>query len=526
LLNGTTISIMSTNSFLKSTVILSVIGILFQLVGVFFMIEVARLFGANPEVDAYYYVLGFYFFVILVFQNVLKITLMPILIDERLNNKESILAFNNVLLSYTFLFITVITLIIVFISQTSLLSYLIPQDSSIELYRQLFLFGSPILLLNIIYSILSLIYNSTQKFGFLEFILNLRIVFAYIILLIFYQKFGTFTLIIGNLIGQFMVVVVALFYLQKIKLINFKFDFKYNQVLINISKLSLLSLFAGVFNAAQPIISNYFLGNFSPGGSITILSNLQKVASIPGILFTSSFMTVFLSYISRLEVESNFEKIRDGVTRSLSVISTVILPVILIMFITKDEVMFILFKNTKLTAVNLEKMSFGLVILLMSFYFLQIYSLLFRILVARKLLREILFFNFISFIVHFFLIFLFVNVLNLDVIGTVCAMCLSNLFIAVFSFAYLYIKFKVFNLSYISKNYFKTTLSLLITFFLAKALYNQFPIIIYDNILFGVITFSIFIFFLYVLFLRILRQDDLLYIKNILLSKVNKSASI
>jgi putative peptidoglycan lipid II flippase len=517
---------MPTNSFLKSTLILSLIGILFQFVGVFFMIEVARIFGANSDVDAYYYVLGFYFFVILVFQNVLKITLMPILIYERENNKESILTFNNVLLSYAFLFITVITLLIVFISQTSLISYLIPQNSSIELYRQLFLFSAPILLLHIIYSILSLIYNSTQKFGFLEFILNLRIVFAYIILLIFYSKFGTFTLIIGNVIGQFMVVMVALFYLQKIKLIKFKFEFKYNQALINISRLSLISLFAGLFNAAQPIISNYFLGNFSPGGSLTILSNLQKVASIPSILFTSSFMTVFLSHISRLEVESNFEKIRNTVTKSLSAISTVILPVILIMFITKDEIMFILFNNTKLTVENLETMSFGLVIFLISFYFIQIYSLLFRIFIAKKLLRIILFFNFISFIVHFFLTFLFVNVLNLNVIGTVCAMCFSNLFIAVFSFAYLNYKFKFFNLGYIVKNYFKTTLSLLIIFLLTKGLYNQFLTIFYDNNLIVVITFSIFIFLLYVIFLNILRQDDLLYIKKILLSKVNKFASI
>lgn len=511
---------------IKNTLILSIIGIIFQVVGVFYMIDVAKIFGANGKVDAYYYVLGVYFFFTLIFQNVLKSILMPVLMYERKNNINNITSFYNGLLSYSIVILTLVTFLIIFISQSDLVFYILPKNSSIETYRQFFILSAPVLFLSVIYSIFSSIYNSIQKFGLLDIFLNLRIIISYIFLIILYHKYDEYSLIIGNLIGLFMSVILTFFYLQKIKLIKFKFEFKTNLSLRKIFMSSPIPLIASIFTAFQPMVSNYFLGTYSSQGSLTILSNLQKIASIPTIIFTSGFLTVFLTQISKIEVEKNNFELKKTVSKSISAVSTFVLPTILLLYIIRNELIQVLFKNSKLTEEHLEIMSNGMTIFLFSFYFLQIYSLLFRIYVVKKLLFKILFLNVLSFICHYILTFVFVKVYNFDVIGTIGSMLLSNAFTTLYSFYYLHKKFRIFEINHLLRNMFKTLLTGFIIFILSDNAYHQLAYKYSNKFMLFTISYSILFVIAFFFFTILFKNDDILYLKNkvhIILKKYNIS---
>ncbi len=485
------------------------------------MIKVAQIFGADSKIDAYYYVLGIYLFLILILQNVLKTVLMPILIDEQKNNSKNIIEFYNGLLSYSFLFLLVITLISIFIIQSDLFVYLLPINSPLLLYRQFFLLGLPLVFLNIIYSIFSLIYNSYQKFGVLEFLLNLRIPIAFIILIVLHKKLDTISLMIGNLVGQLIVVASAFYFLSSKNILNFKFNFQLSNSLKYVFKFSVIPLLAGVFNAMQPLISNFFLANYSSQGSITMLSYIQKISSIPTILFTSSFMTVFLSHISKLELDNNKVEIKKSITKSISSIGTLVLPVILYLFIIRQDLVNFFFKDSKLTAENLHVITSGLLLFLVSFYFSQIYSLLFRIFIAKKLLNMVLLINFISFFIHLLLTVLFVKIFKMDLLGTIISILSSNVLIVLISFVYINLKFNVLDLNYLYFNFIKTFISLVITFLIMTPLYSFISSIFIHFLIINLILFSI-LFFIFNFFIQyIVRNQDVLTFRDKIFSLIN-----
>lgn len=501
-------------NLIKNTLVLSLIGILFQVIGVFFMIRVAQIFGANSKVDAYYYVLGIYFFLIQILQNVLKTILMPIVLSEQKNNSDNILDFYNGLISYSILFLTLISACFCVIILSDALQYIVPKSSSLVFYRQFFLFGLPLLFLNILYGIFSIIYNSYQRFGILEFLLNSRIVFVFIFMILLHRKLDTFSLIIGNLVGQIVVVVSAFYFLNREGILKFKFNFRLTPSLKYLFKFSVIPLIAGLFNASQPLVSNYYLANYSSEGAITLLAYLQKISSIPTLLFTAGFMTVFLSHISKLEVYSDIIEIRKSVTSSLSSLNTIVLPLILYLYIIREELFSLFFQNSKLTFGDLQIMKSSLLFFLISFYFLQIYSLLFRILIAKKLLRNVLFINILSSIIHLVLTIVLVKHFSFDLLGIIISMLSSNVAIVLFSFLYIHYRFHIFHFRYLLMNFFKTTFSLILTFFVMNYLYARMFYSYDKSVIFNLFLFSFLFFTLNYLLQIIAKNKDILALNS------------
>jgi peptidoglycan biosynthesis protein MviN/MurJ (putative lipid II flippase) len=485
-----------------------VIGVLFQLIGLLFMILVAKKFGANAKIDAYYYIIAIHFFLITVIQNVFKIILLPILIFEKNNNPQQIdLLFNNLIIVSS-IFSLSLTLLVIGFANLEIFKSFFPSNLSIEYYRSILYLSSPLIFLNVLSSILSNMYNSYQKFGILEALFNSRIFISFLFFYLFSDYLQINSLILGNVIGQFIVLFISIYYLKSIKILNFKFEFRFHKSLIGISKVSIIPLISTVLVAFQPLVINYFLTKTNVLGSISLFNYSQKIASIPTIIFSAGMLTVFVSHVSNLEVKGYAAEIKNTTTKSVSFLITLILPLIIFISFARFEIVSILFNKSNLTSGQLLEISNTTVLLLLSLGFLQIHSILSRIFIVKQNTRILFFLSIGSFIIQVSSIYVFVIILNFLTYGVSFSLITTNAIILSLSIWYNIAKYNSIEINYIFKNFIKTIPAifiLLIIYFFGNNISN-----IIQNV-FVTLFFKLFIIvFIYFSSLFYFKHSDIL----------------
>lgn len=514
------------SQILNQTILTSGINVLFQVIGLYYLKKIIDIFGATTELDAYYYTMSFYLILIAVFQNYFKIILTPALVKELESNRANVVNFQNKILSVSTVVLLFLTLLIVLFSQTDYLYILLPQNSNISLYQKLFLYSSPILYLTIILGIFSSIFNSKLKFGLIEFISGTKIIIALIILILLHTKFSYVVLILGNVISLVVVNIIVFIYLHKKEFINFKFDLKIDKSLLMLLKTSSLPLISGIISSLQPIVSNYLLLSNSSKGSLTLFNIIQKFGSIPSLVFTSGFLTVFISHISKFEAENDYEKVKSSITQAISNILTINLPLIILFYLVKNDFLLFLLGDTKLNNNQIDEISVNMLWVLISLLFLQIYSVLWRVLVIKNEYKLILNLSLFNFFFSFIFFYILTKYFNYEIFGIVLSTFFVNASVLVYTIIYINKKYFYLDYKYLLLNFYKTFLSALITYIVYNCtlIYIEFLFSSYVKIV--SLFVSVFIFCItYISIQYALKQKDIIYFVNIFFQKFKLTSS-
>ncbi len=491
---------------LKQSSLLTLIGVFFQLIGLIFMVLVAKKFGADSKVDAYYYVIALHFFLIAIIQNVFKIVLLPVLIYEKEKNPHELnLLFNNLIFISIALSLLVTFFLIIFVN-LDFSRFFFPKDLDFEYYKYLVYLSSPLIVLNILSSIISNIYNSFQKFWFLEIVFNSRVLISFLIFYFFSDKIDILSLILGNVLGQFIVLLFAIYHLVARDIVNIKFDLQLHSSIKSISKLTYLPFLATILGAFQPLVNNYFLVEAHIVGNVSLFNYAQKIASIPTLIFSAGMLTVFVSHVSKLEVENKTEEVRNIITKNISFLVTLLIPSILFLFLIRFKLINLIFSGAKFSSSQVLIISNTLVILFVSFFFLQIHSLISRIFIVKQNTNFLVFISIIAFFVYLVSIYVLLFIFKFENYGISFALIVTNFVVCISSFFVANFKYDSINTKYVFLNLVKSLFVTIPMYFLFVEL------TLYVDYLFNNLAGIIALFLLFILlnsaFLFLLRQND------------------
>lgn len=484
------------------------------------MVLVAKKFGADSKVDAYYYIIAVHFFLIAIIQNVFKIVLLPILIYEKEKNPDELnLLFNNLIIISIILSLLVTFVLIVFIN-LDFSRFFFPNELNFEYYKYLVYLSSPLIVLNILSSIVSNIYNSFQKFWFLEIVFNSRVLISLIVFYFLSDKIDVLSLILGNVLGQFIVLSIALYHLVANDIIKIKFELRLHRAMKSISKLTYLPFLSTILVAFQPLVNNYFLVEAHIEGNVSLFNYAQKIASIPTLIFSAGMLTVFVSHVSKLEVENKIEEVRNTITKNISFLVTVLIPSILFLFLIRFRLINLVFSGAKFSSSQVLIISNTLVILLVSFFFLQIHSLISRVFIVKQNTNFLVLISVIAFFVQLGSIYLLLYNFKFEIYGISIALIVTNFVVCVSSFLVANLKYNAINSKYVLLNLFKSLLVTFPMFFLFSELSNYIDDM-FSNLIAIIILFLLFILF-NSSFLFLLRQNDFIsFIQKLYLLRKN-----
>lgn len=443
---------------LKQSSALTIIGVIFQIFGLLFMLLVAKKFGANAQIDGYYYIIAFHFFIITIIQNVFKIVLLPILITERTINPDQInLLFNNLFFLISS-FAVILSIILIVLASSGMLQFFFPKSLDYDYYKDLFILSSPLILLNVSSSILINIYNSFQKFWILELINNSKFLINLVFFYFFFDLLHINSLVLGNILGQLFILGFFIFYLSKTGIVSFKFNLKIHDSLGKITRLSFIPFLSTIIVAFQPLIINFFLLNTNISGSISLFNYSQKIASIPTVIFSAGMLTVFVSHISLLEANGNGEGIKNTTSKSVSFLFSFLLPIIAFIYWARYELISFLFKSDVFSKHQLTNISNTTTLLLVSLVFLQIHSLISRIFIAKQNTKLLFILSVIGSLLQILLIYVFVKKIHLIEYGIPVSIVITNFVILLLSIIYSILKYDLLNIKYILRNLLLSTL--------------------------------------------------------------------
>ncbi len=343
------------NTILSKSTYTTFYVILSQLFGIILTMFVAKKFGANEKVDIIYYVINVASFIIALFTNIFKTTLIPFVYKETKQNSITIYEIQNIFLSYFTLILFALALLMFFLAQTKYFFVAFPFSINLNLIKQIFYYAIPFIFISVLQSLMSTYSNIHFKFGIAE-IVNVFKIFIVLFFVIFLSnKLNESSIIIGNLLGVFISFILTIYYLIRSNLLNYKFDFRHFIIFRNMIYESFKPLLTSFLISSQILITNYLLSIFGSIGSITLLAFSQRFSSIPTLLFSSGFLTVFLTYSSKLEADNKDAELKNTITKSLSFLTFLVLPSIIFFSIVQEDFVKILtiYTSFNLTDCNL-----------------------------------------------------------------------------------------------------------------------------------------------------------------------------
>ena len=469
------------------------------------MIQVAKKFGADSSIDAYYYVIAFHFFLISIIQNVFKIVLLPILIFEKEKNPSGInLLYNNLLVIGLLISLVMTCMLIIFIN-LDISQDLFPKNLEINFYKNLIYLSAPIVFLNVLSSVVISIYNSYQKFWVLEVVFNSRIMVSFIIFYFFSDNINVLSLVLGNVLGQLIVLLVGLYYIIKKKIVRLNFELKLHSSVRSISKLSFFPLLSTILVAFQPLISNYFLVQTNVIGNVSLFNYSQKIASIPTLIFSTGMLTVFVSHVAKLEVQKHFLEIKNTITKAISFLISLLIPTICFLYLIRIKIIKLIFNETNFSDSQILIISNPLIILLISYLFLQIHSLVSRIFIVKQNTGFLFLISLVAFLIQIIAVFVFIKEFHYSIYGVPFALISTNLFVSIISFSAAYFKYNSIDIRYVLINLLKSIVTSLIVFYLCSK-FNNYTII--DNDYFSIIGLFFLFSFGNAFILYIVKQQD------------------
>jgi peptidoglycan biosynthesis protein MviN/MurJ (putative lipid II flippase) len=441
-------------SIFKSSLKVSSISFLTQVLSIVNVIQIISLFGTSLNVDLYYLVLS----ISLYFSNILGQLFKNILIPQLFaieDNEE-----RNFFIKFLH------TLIILFVTGLIIISFLFfPVSGSILGSNSIILIYSAVLVsVNLLISFYNAILFFKSNYTYGEYINLFRIILQIFIILLLNKNFNSQVLILSLLI-PLILSLILLFGKTKIGYIyNLNYE-KSNQIKLFLRN-SIKTFLVLALVSSQNVVSNVF--NFNIGDGLNSIYNYsQKISVIPSIIFNGSFLTILLVKLSSNksnQSQFNFELL----SKLLYLISVIFSFFVGIVFLN-TEYFFEYFLLNKFNSDFSSYFTDYVNILLLASFFQIMYSIILRDYFSKNKVNRSLYISIIGFILYFFflLFFNFVGLRNYSV-------PFANVFSVLILFLIVSFDMGYFELKISNGNLFFNILLICLTTFLSLTLTNYF----------------------------------------------------
>lgn len=322
-----------------------------SVVGLAYSILQVRFFGASAEMDAYFVAMSAVYMITSLIQGG---QLSEVFLPEYLKQKAkfgSETAHN--LLSAILTRMTLIVSIILIISY--LLSPIIIDltgpglhSEFKELGTQLFSLSLILIFFTLIGSFVDTTLNAEQIFGRSELSGLINGLVSIGILVVFYGKYGIFTLVYALLVGKLIEFVISLYFLKKI---GYKYKLVWSSPQYNVFNFFKVILTTSGYVGATQVYSVTMtaMTSFLPVGSLTIFNYVTQLSSKASNIIMGPISTVFFSKFSTIVSEGK-KNLVSYLKKPLSYIFVITFIIFCFIIIVGNELLHLLWSKKSLNA--------------------------------------------------------------------------------------------------------------------------------------------------------------------------------
>lgn len=445
-----------TRRIFKDSVLVSIIGLVTQVVSFLIPLLIAMKFGASVETDAYYLAISIPTLLIgVIVGGSIKLVFIPIFVEELHKNPEN----ERVIIGGSvFLLLALSFIIAALVSALVLLGVLSfsGNEELAKLSKGIVLELLPIIPISILHKLYVAVYQSRQKFGYALFSETIKAVFISLCILFLSKRIGIQSIVVGQIGGHFLAAsMVAYLNWHSFKTLPFpKFIFPEGT-----RRMLRLSAFAlGAFGIVQlsPFFSRFFAA-LLPTGSITIFSLAEKLVLIPSLILSGNIGAVITSHWSKQIAIGNFEDVKSSCNNLVSGIFMIIVPLTAGLIILSVPIVATLFQRGEFTAEDSIRTSRVFSILAIGFVPTYLHMVIVRILHVMKLMKALFWLSLSGVIVAIPSMYLLGIVLTLGNEGIALSIIIGSYVTFGFTTVFIQRKYKILNWKTLFVPLFKTT---------------------------------------------------------------------
>lgn len=357
----------SLSPILTSSLILGALTLVIKVLGYFEKLILAYYFGTSYEIDVYNVVVAIVFSVFIIFREVVEPGFLHAFL-KALNLKDIPGAWK--LFRVFFRGIGIITLVL------TAFCFFFPEQI-VDLFAPGFTWEKRALAINLLKIIFpasiflsltaltNITLNARKQFALPnmgDIIFKICILLTLVIL---YKQLGIYAAGIGFLIGALLKLVFHLIWLYKGLI---RQETAYAALYLKETwKLSWPLLIGVLFSQISTLIDNVF-ASYQQEGAISALSYAKKLVDLPVLIFPYILSVVVFPYFSELAIAKQKERSSDLLSKSLSWITLIFLPLSIYFYLFSYELTALIFKrgafdehSTLLTALPLKYYAVGMI---------------------------------------------------------------------------------------------------------------------------------------------------------------------
>lgn len=327
----------------RDSVIVTALGILGQVLGYMVTMLVAKFFGANWITDAYYFAAIIPGTFAAIISGVVRLVVVPVFVEERIKNPESFQDTIGATISITIIVSCIGMIMVAILSYSDIFSFGQNQETK-ALTRILLLELLPLIPFTIIAGVFGAVYNSFQRFGLAELANLVNYVVTLLALIFFTKSFGIHPLIFGNVIGQFLTLLLSGWIVYKKLGVDIRPRFTFNAAFKRMMRLSFLPFLTYTMALFNPLISRIIASHLT-SGSISVIGYAEKIAIIPSMILGTGFMGVLVSHWSKTVAEGDEQQLQKSLNRSVSLLIMVLAPIVVGLFILREPLIRLLLQR-------------------------------------------------------------------------------------------------------------------------------------------------------------------------------------
>lgn len=334
--------LLNKKSFLSSSFYILIVTFFLKIMGFAKQVLLAYYFGANANTDIFYLVNSIINAVGLAIFAAVSITIVPIYISLKKNSKVESKFVSNTLLIY--ILVTTIPILILILYSENIVNLMAPNFSvdQLNIGKKYIKYLAPILYCMGIDNILSSILQAEKKFVLsksLSFCLNICM-FMFAIL---GYRLGIVSLVYATIAGYTMNCILKIIVTKK----YFKFKPENSFKDPYVKKLLVLSLLVFVGNFVFEINSlvDKYLATRLGDGYLSALTFGIVILTLINSLIVGSVSLVFYTYFSESVIEKNKDRMDSYANKAIGIITIILIPISIIMFIASTEIVSILFER-------------------------------------------------------------------------------------------------------------------------------------------------------------------------------------
>lgn len=337
------------NSILISA--FSGIGIVFQF---FLQFVIAYYFGTDKEIESYYIAatIPMYISTVLVF--CINNSFVPRYLKIKNNNIDYADSFSKYSFLYSFLFSFFIVCLILLFNET-ILSFFFKtaaNQSIINLAKNLSYILFPTILTNVLIALFSSKYQADKNYLIPSLLPVIGSIISIISVLLFFKKYGIFSLVYGVLISnviQFAILLLPNMWMWR-PLKKEISELKYWM------KTILILLSGNSITRFAPVMERMACTH-QPQGQLAELNYANRIALALSSVISSGIGITGFTTLSEHSGKNDIEKFRDTIIKLLRITLFISIPIALIIFINSNLIIKTLFFRGKFTLENINNVS-------------------------------------------------------------------------------------------------------------------------------------------------------------------------